>query len=62
MSTVEEAPIERVQPRPKGCNADWCAKYRKTEKGKAAIARAAASRRERRLAAKAAKLAAIKLA
>lgn len=40
---------------PLGCNASWCAKYRSTEKGKAAIARANQVRRERRAAARLAK-------
>ena len=54
MSTVIESIVEEPQvPEPKrGCNAEWCRRYRQTEKGKAAVARAVAVRRERRRLAK----------
>lgn len=52
MSTVSEPIAVPIEPKPKGCNAEWCRRYRQTEKGKAAIARASAIRRERRRQAK----------
>lgn len=45
MSTVES----QVSEPKRGCNAEWCRRYRQTDKGKAAMARAVAVRRERRL-------------